>query len=72
MIPRAFINAALVFVFIVLIGYSVAQSLKYGSFVGFILAMTSLGAVIYFIYLLAKAKQVPEDSFGETETEETI
>ena len=65
MIPRAFINVVIIFVFVVLVGYSVAQSLKYESFIGFILAMTSLGAAIYFIYLLAKAKQ-------ETEAEESV
>ena len=65
MIPRAFINVVIIFVFVVLVGYSVAQSLKYESFIGFILAMTSLGAAIYFIYLLAKAKQ-------EAETEESV
>ena len=65
MIPRTFINVVIIFVFVVLVGYSVAQSLKYESFIGFILAMTSLGAAIYFIYLLAKAKQ-------ETEAEESV
>ena len=65
MILRVLINVAVIFIFVALIGYSVAQSLKYESFVGFMLALTSLGAAIYFIYLLAKAKQ-------ETETEETI
>jgi len=33
--------------------------------------LTSLGAAIYFIYLMAKAKHAREDSFGESETEET-
>ena len=65
MIPRAVINVIIVFVFVALVGYSVAQSLKYESFIGFILALTSLGAAIYFIYLLTKARQ-------ETEAEETI
>jgi uncharacterized membrane protein len=71
MIPRTLINAAVIFVFVTLVGYSVAQSLKYESFIGFILALTSLGAAIYFIYLMAKAKHAREDSFGESETEET-
>ena len=65
MIPRTLINVAVIFVFVALVGYSVAQSLKYESFIGFILALTSLGAAIYFIYLLAKAKQ-------ESETEESV
>ena len=65
MIPRLLINVAIIFVFVALVGYSVAQSLKYESFVGFMLAMTSLGAAIYFIYLLTGPKQ-------ESETEESI
>jgi uncharacterized membrane protein (DUF373 family) len=65
MISRVVINVAVIFIFVALVGYSVAQSLKYESFMGFVLALTSLGAAIYFIYLLTKAKQ-------ETETEESI
>ena len=64
MIPRFIINILLVFVVVVAVGYCVAESLKYGSAIGFILALTSLGAVVYFIYLLAKGRQ-------EQETEET-
>jgi hypothetical protein len=65
MIPRLLIKLLSVFIFVVLVGYCVAESLKYGSAIGFILALTSLGAVIYFIYLLAKARQ-------EQEAEETM
>jgi hypothetical protein len=65
MIPRILINLALVFVVVAAVGYCVAESLKYGSAVGFILALTSLGAVVYFIYLLSKAKQ-------ENETEDSV
>ena len=64
MILRSIINLALVFAIVVAVGYCVAESLKYGSAIGFILALVSLGAVVYFIYLLTKAKQ-------EQETEET-
>ncbi|TMI66343.1 MAG: hypothetical protein E6H07_10725 [Bacteroidetes bacterium] len=57
MIIRILINLALVFIVVAAVGYCVAESLKYGSALGFILALTSLGAVVNFVYLLAKAKQ---------------
>jgi len=66
MIPRFIINIVLVFVVVAAVGYCVAESLKYGSAIGFILALTSLGAVVYFIYLLAKAKQEQEQETEET------
>ena len=66
MIPRILINIALVFVVVAAVGYCVAESLKYGSALGFILALTSLGAVVYFVYLLAKAKQERESEESES------
>jgi len=66
MIPRILINLALVFVVVAAVGYCVAESLKYGSALGFILALTSLGAVVYFVYLLAKAKQERESEESES------
>jgi K+ transporter len=65
MIPRILINLTLVFVVVAAVGYCVSESLKYGSAIGFILALTSLGAVIYFVYLLSKVKP-------ENETEESV
>jgi hypothetical protein len=62
MIHRFIINLLLVFAVVAAVGYCVAESLKYGSAVGFILALTSLGAVIYFVYLLSKAKQESEET----------
>ena len=66
MIPRILINLALVFVVVAAVGYCVAESLKYGSALGFILALTSLGAVVYFVYLLAKAKQERDSEESES------
>ena len=40
-----------------LVGFSFAKSIQYGSVIGFILALASLVAAIYFLYLLAKAKE---------------
>jgi len=66
MIPRILINLALVFVVVAAVGYCVAESLKYNSAIGFILALTSLGAVVYFVYLLAKAKQERDSEESES------
>jgi len=66
MIPRILINIALVFVVVAAVGYCVAESLKYSSAIGFILALTSLGAVVYFVYLLAQAKQEIESEESES------
>jgi hypothetical protein len=44
----------------VLIGFSFAKAIYSESFMGFVLALTSLGAGIYFWYLLARAKEQPE------------
>jgi hypothetical protein len=49
-----------------LIGFCLARSVYYGSVIGIILALTSLGASIYFLYLLAKAKD------ENVETEEAV
>ncbi len=64
MISSTVLNRIIILVFMSLIGYSIAKSIQYGSFIGFILALASLVAAIYFLYLLAKAKE-------EIEKEET-
>ena len=38
--------------FMALVGFSIAKSLYVGSVIGTILAITSLGAGIYFVYLM--------------------
>jgi hypothetical protein len=65
MISRNFLNRTIILVFMALVGLGFAKSIQHGSIIGFILAMASLGAAIYFLYLLAKAKE-------ETESEETV
>ena len=47
----------------VLIGFSLAKAIYNKSFMGVTLAIVSLGAAIYFLYILAKAQ-------AELETEE--
>jgi len=62
---RTFINRLIILGFLVLVGFGLAKSIQYRSMLGIILALISLGATIYFLYLLGKAQQ-------ESETEETI
>lgn len=57
MISRTVLNRIIILVFMALIGYSIAKSIQHGSVIGFILALASLVAAIYFLYLLAKAKE---------------
>jgi hypothetical protein len=64
MISRTHISRLVIFAFMVLVGYSIAKAIQSQSVTGILLAIVSLVAGIYFLYLLAKAKQ-------ELEQEET-
>ena len=57
MISRTHINRLIIFVFMILVGYSLAYGIKTQSVIGIILALVSLGAGVYFLYLLAKARE---------------
>ncbi|MEI9945101.1 MAG: hypothetical protein WDN26_12895 [Chitinophagaceae bacterium] len=57
MISRPTINRIIIIGFMVLVGFMLAKGIYSGSVLGIILALTSLGAGIYFLYLLVKAKQ---------------
>ena len=57
MISRTHINRFIIFAFMVLVGYALAYGIKVQSVTGIILALVSLSAGVYFLYLLAKAKQ---------------
>ena len=47
-------------VFIVLIGYALAKAFYIGSFMGIILALVSLGAVLYFFFTLNNIRKEME------------
>ena len=51
----------------ILVGYCLARGIQHKSVMGVILAITSLGAGVYFLYLLVNAKEA-----GEREPEEAI
>ena len=42
--------------FFILVGYAIARSLYVGSVMGMILGIVSLGACVYFIYLMLSIK----------------
>jgi uncharacterized membrane protein len=64
MISRPTLNKIIIISFMVLIGFSLAKAIYHGSFMGITLALVALGATVYFLYILAKAKE-------EIEAEET-
>jgi hypothetical protein len=49
-----------------LVGFCLAKAISSGSFMGIVLALVSLGAGIYFLYIVAKAKRELEMQSEET------
>lgn len=64
LITRTTLNKIVIIGFMVLIGFSLAKAIYHGSFMGITLALVALGASVYFLYILVKAKE-------ESETRET-
>ena len=62
---RAFLNRFIILGFMGLVGFCLAKAISTGSFIGILLAIVSLGAGIYFLYILAKAKSEMEMQSGE-------
>ena len=60
MLSHPFFTRCLILGFMVLVGFSMAKSIQIGSPLGFILALVSLTAGIYFVYLLKQAKEQEE------------
>jgi Ca2+/Na+ antiporter len=60
MISRHHLNRIIIISFMVLIGFSLAKAIYHKSFMGITLALVSLSAAIYFLYILAKAKEEME------------
>lgn len=57
MLSRSTLNKIIIIGFMVLIGYSLAKAIYHNSLMGITLALISLGAAIYFLHVLAKAKE---------------
>lgn len=64
MLSRQTINRLIIFGFLILVGFCLAKAIYSGSFMGIVLALVSLGAAVYFLYILVKARQQME---AETE-----
>ncbi len=57
---RTILNRMIILSFMALVGYCLAKAIYSQSVMGIILALVSLGAGIYFLYLLAKANEEME------------
>ncbi len=60
MLSRQTINRIIILGFMTLVGFGLAKAIYHQSVMGIILALTSLGAGIYFLYIVAKAQQEME------------
>ncbi len=54
------VNRLIILGFMGLVGFSLAKGISSGSVLGIFLALVSLGAGIYFMHLLAKARKEME------------
>lgn len=57
MTSRQFFNRIIILGFMSLVGFCLAKAISTGSVIGIFLALVSLGAGVYFLYLVAKANQ---------------
>ncbi len=60
MFSQTLINRAIILGFMVLVGFSLAKGISSNSVMGILLAITSLAAGIYFLYLLAQVREQAE------------
>ncbi|MEI2737606.1 MAG: hypothetical protein V9F01_02340 [Chitinophagaceae bacterium] len=60
MISRPTLNRIIIISFMILVGFSLAKAIYHKSFMGITLALVALGAAVYFLYILAKAKEEME------------
>jgi uncharacterized membrane protein YjjP (DUF1212 family) len=60
MTSKTLLNRLIILGFMGLVGYSLAKAISSGSFMGILLAFVSLGAGIYFLTILAKARREME------------
>lgn len=59
---RQLLSRIIIFTFLVLIGLALAMGIYYKSFMGVLLALVSLGAVVYFLYIAAQAKREMQEA----------
>ena len=54
---RSILNRLVILSFMGIVGFCLARAIYLQSVIGIILALTSLGAGVYFLYLLAKMQE---------------
>jgi len=57
MISRPNLSRLVIFAFMILVGLALAYAIKTHSFIGIMLALISMGAVVHFLNLLSKARR---------------
>jgi hypothetical protein len=57
MLSKQTINRSIIIAFMILVGYGFAKAIYTGSVMGILLALVSLAAGVYFLYIVAKANQ---------------
>jgi hypothetical protein len=72
MLSRTTLNKIIIIAFMILIGFSLAKAIYHKSFMGIVLALVSFGAAIYFLYILAKAKEEMPAWPADRESEEAV
>ncbi len=68
MLSRSVINKLIIITFLGLVGFCLARAIYYGSFWGIALALISLGAGVYFLYILVKTRTAA----AEAETDNQV
>ena len=70
MLSRQLLNRLIIIGFMMLIGFCLAKAIYHSSIMGIILALVSLSAGIYFLYIVAKAREDMSAWETDRETEE--
>lgn len=65
MSSRQLISRLIIFGFLVLVGFALAMGIYYKSFLGITLALLSLGASVYFLYIVAQARREMQERAEE-------
>jgi len=69
---RTLLYRSIILGFMVLVGYCLARAIYWKSVMGIMLALVSLGAGVYFLYIMAKARQELLAQEANREREENI
>lgn len=65
MSSRQLLSRLIIFGFMILVGFALAMGIYYKSFMGITLALVSLGAGIYFLQIVAKARREMQEAREE-------